>query len=461
MEVAIEILLVLVLVLLNGFFVAAEYASVKLRASQLEEDGDDRDSRVKDARHVIDNLETFISATQVGITLASLAIGWLGEPLLAKLLEPLFYFFGLSPAVLHSVSFALGFMVLTTIHIVLGEQIPKTLAINYEKAVALATSGPLIWYYRIFRPIVWLLHKIVSLTLRLFGFSDTIDDSGHTRDELLGAIMEGAKRGVVGHKESAIIESLFELRETSVREVMVHRSSVIALDLELDPREVLKIVETEGFSRLPVFRGAMDEITGVLHVKDLLPYMSQLERLSVPSVNGDKEFYSILTRAVRPALFVSETQMLSSVLLEFQQSRVHMAIAVSEHGGVEGIVTLEDILEELVGEIRDESDVNEERDVIEVGASVYVIPTITISDFNERFEKRFPELEESAEYQTISGYVQKAAGRIPNMGDVIEKGGLIFTVTRKERNQLQQIKIEAASGDTAAQAIAGAEERAI
>jgi putative hemolysin len=224
---------------------------------------------------------------------------------------------------------------------------------------------------------------------------------------------------------------------------MVHRSGVVAINLDMEPREIMQIIQNEGFSRLPVFHHAIDEITGVLHVKDLLPHIAQLERLSVPSQNGRIEFFTILERAVRTALFVSETQTLQRLLLEFQKSRMHMGIVVSEHGGVEGIVTLEDILEELVGEIHDESDApNEEREVIEIGNALYVIPTLSVSDFNERFEDRFQRLEESAEYSTLSGYVQKISGRIPNVGDVIEAEGLRFTITRKVRHRLQQIKIE-------------------
>ncbi|MEP7235333.1 MAG: transporter associated domain-containing protein, partial [Ignavibacteriota bacterium] len=203
------------------------------------------------------------------------------------------------------------------------------------------------------------------------------------------------------------------------------------------------IIQNDGFSRLPVYRNSLDEITGVLYVKDLLPQFSQLERYTAPSQNGSEEFHKLLERATRPANYVSETQPISKLLLDFRRSSRHIGIVVSEHGGVEGIITMEDILEELVGEIRDESDTSsDERDAIEIGDALYVDPSMSVSDFNERYKSRFSHIEESAEYQTISGFVQKISGRIPNVGDEIDAAGMKFIVKRKIRHRLEQIKIE-------------------
>jgi CBS domain containing-hemolysin-like protein len=437
-----EVFLVLILVLLNGCFVAAEYAAVKLRLGQIDALIEQRDARALSAKRVQDNIDSFLSATQVGITLASLALGWIGEPLMSNLLDPLFTLLNLSPHVASSISFALGFLILTALHIVFGEQVPKVLAINFEVEVALTTATPLTIYYQIFRPLIWTLNKMVSVALQVFGLPKASEEAGHTREELMGVILESTRDGVVKRSEKNMIESLFDFGDTTVREIMVHRSEVIALDLDLEPRELLRIIEDDGYSRLPVFRNSLDEITGVLHVKDIIPSISQLERLSVPSRESEEEFFELMKRAIRPALFVSETQPIANLLLDFQKNRVHMGIVVSEHGGVEGIVTLEDILEELVGDIRDESDVGESPDVIESGNVIFVDPTMSIADFNEHFEGRLPALEESGDYQTVSGYVQKNAGKIPNVGDKVEAHGLRFTVTRKRRHKLEQLKIE-------------------
>lgn len=437
-----EVLLVLILVLLNGFFVTAEYAAVKLRLGQIDELIEKKDARALAAKRVQDNIDSFLSATQVGITLASLALGWIGEPLMSHFLEPFFSLIGVSSGVGASISFAFGFLILTCLHIVIGEQVPKVIAINFEVDAALVTAAPLTIYYEFFRPLIWFLNKMVSFALQIFGLPKASEEGGHTREELMGVIMESTRDGVVEHREKTMIESLFDFGDTTVREIMVHRSEVVALDLDLEPREILRIIEDEGYSRLPVFRNSLDEIAGVLHLKDIIPSISQLERLSVPSRESEDEFFALLKRPLRPALFVSETQPISNLLLDFQKNRVHMGIVVSEHGGVEGIVTLEDILEELVGEIRDESDVGETSDVIESGNAIFIDPTMSISDFNEHFDGRLSPLEESGDYQTVSGYVQKNAGKIPNVGDTIEAHGLAFTVTRKRRHKLEQIKIE-------------------
>ena len=437
-----EVFLVFLLVLLNGFFVTSEYAAVKLRLGQIDDLVQQKDVRALAAERVQENIDTFLSATQVGITLASLGLGWIGEPLMSGLLRPIFDLFAIAPSVAATISFIVGFLLLTSLHIVIGEQVPKVLAINYEVEVAIRTARPLGMYYRFFSPLIWSLNKMVNFALRIFGLPKASEEAAHTREELMGVILESTREGVVERSEQNMIESLFEFGETVVREIMVHRSEVVALDLDLTPREILRIIEDEGYSRLPAFRNSLDEIAGVLHVKDILPVISQLERLSVPSRESEEEFFALLKRALRPALFVSETQPIADLLVEFQKNRVHMGIVVSEHGGVEGVVTLEDILEELVGEIRDESDTGEADEVIENEGTLYVDPTMTVADFNARFENRLPALEESGDYQTVSGYVQKHAGRIPNIGDAIEAGGLRFTITRKTRHKLDQFKIE-------------------
>lgn len=442
MELFLQVVLVLFLVALNGFFVAAEFAIVKLRPSQLEELIGQGDARAILVRSITKHLDAYLSAVQVGITLASLALGWVGEPATAALLQPLFAFFEVSESVAHSISIAVGFLVITVLHIVLGELVPKSIAISYEKPVSLWVARPLRLFYQIFKPLIWVLNNLVGRLLKMFGMPVVAESHVHTREELRAVFTESARHGVVERSESAIIQSIFEFRGTTAREVMIHRTEIVAVDLDADPRDVMHIIQDEGFSRLPVYRNSIDQISGILHVRDLLPTFAQLERLSVPSQNAKQEFFTMIERVVRPALFVSETQTLESLLLEFQKERMHIGVVVSEHGGVEGIVTLEDIIEELVGEIRDESDVNEERDVIEIADTLYIEPTMSVADFNQRFGNRFGPLEESNEYSTLSGYVQKACGKIPNVGDVITSGGLKFTVTRKVRHRLQQLKVE-------------------
>ena len=443
MDIFFQVLLVLFILLLNGFFVAAEFAIVKVRESQINVLLEKGEPRAKLLKSILTHLDAYLSATQVGITLARLARGWVGEPVTEAILAPVFAIFTDNASLVHSLSLPIGFSVLTAFHIVLGELLPKSLAINYEIKVSLVIARPLHLFYILFRYPIRFLNMLVNQLLRMMGVPALEGGEEHSEEELRSVIMESAKRGVVSKNESALIESVFEFSDTTASSIMVHRSDVIGLDIESEPREILHIIESEGFSRLPVYRASMDEITGVLFVKDLLPYIGQLERLSTPSTNGKDEFFKLLQNAIRPPRYVSETMHISELLLEFQRTRTHIAFVVSEHGGVEGIVTLEDILEEIVGEIQDESDVPaDERDAIEVGDALYIDPSMSVSDFNERYEERFSRIEESQEYQTISGYVQKISGRIPNIGDVIEAGGIRFIIKRKVRHRLEQIKVE-------------------
>jgi CBS domain containing-hemolysin-like protein len=440
MGTALEFLVTILLIIFNGFFVAAEFAMVRLRKTQIEAAAKAGDDDARAARDILSRLQSYLSATQVGITLSSLGLGWIGEPLMARMLLPVFRLIPASPTVIFSISFAVGFIILTSVHIVIGEQIPKSLAITSERKVALRLARPLMFFYRAFQPLIWFLNMLVGASLKILGIPQVGGKEGHTREELRTMIIESEFSGAVNEEESDMIQSLFGFRETTVREVMVHRSSIIAIDLKCEPKEIMQIIEHEGFSRLPVYKTSIDEIVGILNVKKLLGDIAQLERLSTQQPTD--EFFTVLMKAVKPALIVSETQRISSLLVEFQRTHNHMAVVVSEHGGTEGIVTLEDVLEELVGEIQDESDTAEERDVIEVGDALYVDATMSVSEFNERYGDKFGRLEESAEYQTISGYVQKIAGRIPNIGDSAQANRLKFTVTRKIRHKLQQIKIE-------------------
>jgi CBS domain containing-hemolysin-like protein len=443
MEVLFPVLLVIFFILLNGFFVAAEFAIVKVRGSQISQLIEAGNERAKLLKHISDNINEYLAATQVGITLASLALGWVGEPATAAILSPVLNLFSLSGGVIHTISIAAGFAIITVTHIVIGELLPKMFAINNDQRVALRVAGPLNLFFRIFNPLIQVLNWIVKSITQIFSKTLAKKDTGHTAEELKTVLMESAKRGVVTEDESELLESVFEFTETTAQEVMVHRSDVIGIDLEGDPRDSMNIIQNDGFSRLPIYKNSLDEIVGILYVKDLLPHFSQLERYTSPSHTEHEEFYKLLKRATRPVKYVSETQPISNLLLEFRHSRTHIGIVVSEHGGVEGIITLEDILEELVGEIRDESDLHsDERSVFEIGEALYIDPSMNVSDFNSRYEDKFPRIEESPDYQTISGYVQMMGGKIPNVGDEIEANGMKFIIKRKIRHRLEQIKIE-------------------
>ncbi len=446
MEIFIGLLLVALFIGLNGFFVAAEFAIIKVHGAQLAELAKRNPRQAKILEHATTHLDDYLSTAQIGITLVSLALGWVGESVFTAIFHPLFSLLSVPLALGETMAAILGFILLTILHIVFGELLPKSIAIINGRSVSVRVARPLQFFYRIFLPVVKILNIPLRGLLRILGMPTSLVGEGASEEELRHSIIDSARRGIVTKSESELIESVFEFSETTANEIMVHRSDVVGIDLDNEPREIFSIIQNEGFSRLPVYHTSMDEVLGILYVKDLLPSFSQLERLTIPSQNSGEEFVRLIERLIRKANFVSETQPIPELLREFRRTRTHMGIVVSEHGGVEGIVTLEDILEELVGEIQDESDVPaDERTVIEVGEAVYLDPSMSVSDFNERFAGRFPEIEESGEYQTISGYIQKASGKIPNVADVIEKKGLRFIVKRKVRHRLEQVKIEPVS----------------
>ncbi|HYM20811.1 MAG TPA: hemolysin family protein [Candidatus Kapabacteria bacterium] len=445
MDIVSGLLLVALFIALNGFFVAAEFAIVKVRGSRLSELATHGDSRVEGLEQIISHLDSYLAATQVGITLVSLALGWIGEPVITSIVAPVFKLFAPNSEYPHVASAVVGFALLTSMHIIFGELLPKSIAITYDKRVALSVTRPLRLFHTIFRIPIRGLNLAFRAVAKLVGLPNLMTADEQTEEELRHAILDSAKRGVVTESESEMIESVFEFGETMTKEIMVHRSDVVGIDIDGEPRDIFRIIETEGFSRLPVYRSSLDEVLGILYVKDLLPSFSQLERLTIPSQNAADEFVKLVERVMRPPKFVSETQLVSEVLRDFRRSRTHIGIVVSEHGGVEGIVTMEDILEELVGEIEDESDQPaDEQNIIEIGSAIYIDPSMNVEDFNERFAERFEPIEVNPDYQTISGYIQKESGKIPNVGDVIEAGALRFTVKRKLRHRLEQVKIEVA-----------------
>ena len=313
MDIVFHLFLVVLFISLNGFFVAAEFAIVKVRGSQITQLIQSGHEKAPLLKNISEHLNEYLAATQVGITLASLALGWVGEPTTAAILMPLFDLFHASAAIQHAVSIIIGFAIITAAHIVIGEQLPKMLAINNDQKVALRIAAPLHLFFVFFNPVIRVLNWLVNGLLRLLGTSVSTN-TGHTAEELKTVLLESAKRGVVTEDESQLLESVFEFTETTAQEVMVHRSDVIGIDLSSQPREIMNIIQNDGFSRLPVYRTSLDEITGVLYVKDLLPHFSQLERFTAPSQNGSDDFYKLLERATKPVKYVSETQPISKLL---------------------------------------------------------------------------------------------------------------------------------------------------
>jgi CBS domain containing-hemolysin-like protein len=429
-----KILVIIALVAANGFFVAAEFAIVKVRSTQIDPLLRRKNKRAAVAKQIVSHLDAYLSATQLGITLASLGLGWAGEPFLADMLAPLLVTIGLgAPAVIHSVSFFIAFSTLTFLHITLGELAPKSLAIQYAKPTTLFVSIPLQAFYRVFQPAIWILNHFSNLMLRMVGILPPSEaELIHSPEELRMLLAEGTKFGVIDQVERELIDKIFEFTDTRAKEVMVPRTDVVAIDIKTPHEKIIKIVTEEGYSRMPVYVDTIDHIVGIIYTKDLITLLENRDLI-------------VLQDIIRPAYFVPDSKKISQIMREFQQKKIHLAVVIDEFGGTEGIVTMEDILEEIVGEIHDEYDeVLKEVETSADGAFL-VNARLPITQFNARFGCDIPE---DFDYETVGGFLYKLTGRIPDLNETIQHKNLTFTVVTKSERRMRQIKVRKAAAST-------------
>jgi CBS domain containing-hemolysin-like protein len=426
-DMGLKILFTVLLVLVNGFFVAAEFALVKVRLSQIDLRAQEGNRLAQLTRTMLLNLDAYLSATQLGITLASLGLGWIGESVVAEVLLAIIHRLGLviAPETVHTVALFASFATITVLHIVIGEQAPKVLAIQKPEATTLAIAAPLRIFYIITYPAIWLLNALSNGLLGMFGVKSTHGGEVHTAEELRMLIDQGKESGEIQDSEHELIENVFEFNDRMVKQIMVPRTKLSALDVHAPAEKILDTVFTEGFSRMPVYEDNIDNIVGVLNVKDLLPIIRSGEPVD-------------LARIMRPPFFVPETKKINRLLRQFQRKHIVMAIVSDEFGGVSGIVTIEDIMEELVGEIQDEYD-NEVPVVEKVAEDEYrVNPATPISDANEYLP--FP-LPEGEDYETVGGLLNVIYGSIPEVGDVAVLDPYEFRVLQRSRRAVELVQL--------------------
>ena len=370
--IAFNVLLTILLVLLNAFFVAAEFAIVKVRASQIQLRGQSGSNVARVTEHIVNHLDVYLSATQLGITIASLGLGWIGESVVAEIFIAVFGLahISLSPETIHKLALPPAFFTITALHIVLGELAPKSVAVQYSERTALFIALPLRAFYFVFKPLIWVLNGTANGLLQLIGIKPISQHELYSTEELRLILDQGKETGAIKSAEHELITNVFEFSERTVRQIMVPRTRIVALDIKTPGDRLIDFFIEEGFSRVPVYQGSIDNVIGVVHAKDFIALMRNPDLI-------------ILHDLLRPAYFVPETTRINKLLQEFQRKRIHMAIVVDEFGGTSGMVTFEDILEELVGEIQDEYD--EEKPIVEkVGEHEYnVRAAAAITDANE------------------------------------------------------------------------------
>ncbi len=419
MSTPLRIVIVCLLVLGNAIFVAAEYALVTARRGRLEERAERGGLGARTALRLMDDPVRFISTVQIGITVSAILLGAIGEPLLSGVMEP---------PLSNTVAFLIAFSILTYLSVVLGELVPKAVALQKAEPLAVALAVPLDYLARFAHPVVWLLQVSANVVLRALRVKPAPAGMiAYTREDIRHSVAAAEDVGELHEAEEEMLYKVFDFASKEVDAVMVPRPEVVGISVDMPPEEALTTVVDSPFTRYPVYRGSLDEIVGVLHVRDLFAAMHDLGIAAVQ-----------LESIVRPAYVVPETKDLAALLADFRREKQHMAIVVDEYGAMEGIVTLEDILEEIVGEIEDEFDLPDTSVERIDETHIRIDGTYTIDDFNEEFGT---ELEEG-DYHTMAGLVFGALGRQPEVGDDVQVDGLHLEVLEVEGSRIGRIEVE-------------------
>jgi putative hemolysin len=413
-----ELVAVGALILLNAFFVAAEYGLVTARRTRIVELQHQGNRRARDVLRITSDPPRFIAAMQLGVTLTSLGIGALGEVALSHLFDNVM-------ATLLAV--LLAYLVLTFLHVVIGELVPKGIALGHAEGTALFVSAPVRLFFTLMRPVVWFLQRSTEIVLRWLGLQPPgADDDVHSEAELRMLVSQSTEHGEIEQQEQEMLYKVFDFADKEAKDVMVPRPEVVALSIDLPPEQCLEAVMDSPFTRYPVYRESLDNVVGILHVRDLFRALR------------DRGMHEVKVEdIIRPAHIVPETKDLAALLAEFRRANQHMAIVVDEYGDMEGIVTLEDLLEEIVGDIEDEFDLPDES-IEQIDEDTVIIDgTFPIDDFNERFKTEMPD----EDYHTMAGFVFGLLGRQPGAGDTINHDGMRFDVLEVEGSRILKLAV--------------------
>lgn len=423
LSIALKIVAVLLLVAANGFFVAAEFAYVGVRRSRIETLAAEGSKAAKRLLNLLDNLNAYLSASQLGITLASLALGALGEPVVEAMLGGALD--SLPESVRHFVSYGIAFLIITSLHIVIGEQAPKLFGLQLAEKVAMGTALPMQIFYKTFKPLIHLLDWASAKTVRIFGLhADSEHASIYTEEEIRQLI---AKSHHVNQEEERLIHGVFEFSETNVREAMIPRTQIAAIPHDATLEEIGQIFNENGYSRMPVYRESLDDVAGFIHSKDVLPYFFKSQEFDIEKV-------------LQSPLYIVDTAKLEDVLRQMQREKIHFGFVVDEHGGVEGIITLEDLLEEIVGDISDEHDEEVNEQIHEQADGSFVLDGgLAIRDLNRRLELNLPV---SEGYTTIAGFLMSEAGQVLTEGEQVRFNGHIFRVEEVDKRRVVKVRME-------------------
>lgn len=426
MIIFINIIVVFFLVFLNGFFVATEFAMVKVRKSRIETLALQGNKRAKNTLIVVKDLNSYLSACQLGITLASLGLGWIGEPAVLRLLMPIFNLFHLPPSAEHSIAFIIAFSIITGCHIVFGELVPKSLAIISSEKIALSTAFPLILFYKVTYPVMWIFNHSTNCILKIFGLSQVDEhESVHTDEEIKLLIEESYKHGLVDKTELTLVDNIFDFSDKTVKEIMVPRTDIINIFIEDSFDDIISYTLNEQLTRYPVCKGNKDNVIGFIHIKDL--YKQKIEG------NGQD-----IKNIIREIKLVPESMLISELLKIFKKEKVQVALIIDEYGGTAGLVTIEDILEEIVGEIQDEFD-EEEDAIIKTEDNSYIVDgKVLIEDITELLYINI----EDENIDTIGGWAYIQLESYPQVNDKFTYKNYEFIILKCDRKRINKLLIK-------------------
>ena len=420
--------MVAILIAFTGFFVAAEFAIVKIRSSRIDQLVAEGKRGALAAKKVTTNLDEYLSACQLGITVTAMGLGWLGEPTIEKLLHPLFEKWNLNPSISSVLTFGLAFMIMTYLHVVVGELAPKTMAIQKAERVTLLLAGPLMMFYKVMYPFIWVLNGSARVITGLFGLKPASEhEVAHTEEELRLILSDSYESGEINQAEYKYVNNIFEFDNRIAKEIMVPRTEIVGFYLEDSVEEHMKVIQNERYTRYPIFGEDKDDIIGMVNVKDFF----------IRYMNNDKKDLSSIRTYMRPIIEVMETTPIHDLLLQMQKKRIPMAVLYDEYGGTAGIVTLEDILEEIVGEIRDEYDEDEAPPIQHVNEQHIIVDgKVLISEVKDLFGLHI----EEDDVDTIGGWIMMQNHEIEE-GQHVEAEGYEFKVLEKDAYQIKRVEI--------------------
>ncbi|MCZ1265316.1 hemolysin family protein [Paenibacillus tundrae] len=427
-----NIVLLIILIALTAFFVASEFAVVKIRTSRVDQLVAEGNKKAILAKKVVSDLDYYLSACQLGITVTALGLGALGKPTVERLLYPVFNYLDVSASISAVASYAIAFILVTFLHVVVGEMAPKTMAIQFSEKLTLLLSPPLYWFGKIMYPFIWALNGASRVLLRAFGVKPAGHEQAYSEDEIK-IIMNQSYEGDENNKTKlSYLENVFVFDERDAKDIMVPRTELVTLNQNMTYDDIIPILDEHNYSRYPVIEdGDKDRIVGVVNVKKILPDMVALREHQ-------------LIDFVREIPFVSEVTSIQDAMIKMQQERVHMAVVVDEYGGTSGIITMEDILEELVGEIRDEFDADEVADIQVTGENQYLINgRVLLDELERQFGIVF---EGNEEMDTVAGWIQFQKGVGVEQGDTVEHGDYVWTVVDAENFHIKQVLLERVNG---------------